>query len=184
MSDVFKPGLGKQRQMGLCEFEARVSQTNKSTTKCFLRKQKHQLWVGWRCSLVGRALALITHRASVLHTLSWAVCVYNLSTGWGRQDSRKSEANLVYAVSPRWSELVTKQDPVSKIKRSTLVFRSIQHMMMQPASSSEQELVDLAKSSFYRSQTSSWREGIFTTSYRRWQLHLLPVLFKDTAGCG
>lgn len=89
--------------------------------------------------------------------------MYNLSTGWGRQDSCKSEANLVYAVSPRWSELVTKQDPVSKIKQSTLVFSSIQHMMIQPASSSEQELVDLSKSSFYRSQTSSRWEGIFTT---------------------
>lgn len=97
MSDACKPGLGKQQQMGLCEFEARVSQTNKSTTKCLLHKQKHQLWVGWRCSLVGRALALIhiglqycTHRAER------SVCTISALGGVGRTPA---------SLRPIWSTL-------------------------------------------------------------------------------
>lgn len=55
---------------------------------------------------------------------------------------------------------VTKQDPVSTIKRSTLVFNSIQHMMVQPASSSEQELVGLCKSSFTDPKLAAdWKES-------------------------
>lgn len=107
MSNAFKPGLGKQWQMGLCEFEARVSQTNKKTTKCFLHKQKHQLWVGWRCSLVGRVLALIHIRLQYCtHWAERSVCTISALGGGGRTPA--SLRPIWSTLSPRWSELHSK----------------------------------------------------------------------------